>query len=104
MTPRRARKREPARPPAEAPPGAVRKSRPELVAELFGTGDAASARDRFLRTGEVAVLFQVSPRAVTEWARRGRIRFVRTPGGHRRYPAAEVRRLLLEAQELPPEA
>jgi excisionase family DNA binding protein len=47
-----------------------------------------------LRTREVAVLFQVSERAVTEWARRGRIASVRTPGGHRRYPAEQVRQLL----------
>jgi excisionase family DNA binding protein len=36
----------------------------------------------------------VSERAVTDWARRGRIPSVRTPGGHRRYPADEVWALL----------
>ena len=67
--------------------------REALVEELFG--DQASDGDgRFLRTREVAVLFQVSERAVTDWARKGRIRSVRTPGGHRRYPANEVRILL----------
>ena len=67
--------------------------RDTLVAELFGeyTDDADG---RFLRTREVALLFQVSERAVTDWARKGRIRSVRTPGGHRRYPASEVRSLL----------
>jgi excisionase family DNA binding protein len=66
-----------------------------LVAELFADGDAASNGDgRFLRTREVALLFQVSERAVTDWARKGRIRSVRTPGGHRRYPASHVRALL----------
>lgn len=54
-----------------------------------GAGDAL-----LLRTREVALLFQVSERAVTEWARRGRIASVRTPGGHRRYPARQVRQLL----------
>jgi excisionase family DNA binding protein len=67
--------------------------RDALVAELFyehdGDGDG-----RFLRTREVAILFQVSERAVTDWARKGRIRSVRTPGGHRRYPASHVRSLL----------
>ena len=67
--------------------------REALVAELFA--DAASDGDgRFLRTREVALLFQVSERAVTDWARKGRIRSVRTPGGHRRYPASHVRTLL----------
>ena len=56
-------------------------------------GDDALA-NRLLRTREVALLFQVSERAVTDWARRGRLPSVRTPGGHRRYPAVAVRDLL----------
>ena len=69
--------------------------REALVSELFGT-EAQQRGDggRFLRTREVALLFQVSERAVTDWARKGRIRSVRTPGGHRRYPASHVRTLL----------
>ena len=66
--------------------------REALVAAVFGDDEG-----RFLRTREVAVLFQVSERAVTDWATKGRIRSVRTPGGHRRYPASHVRSLLLEA-------
>jgi excisionase family DNA binding protein len=61
------------------------------------SGSAAGAEDlrgRLLRTREVALLFRVSERAVTDWARRGRIPSVRTPGGHRRYPASEVWALL----------
>jgi excisionase family DNA binding protein len=41
-------------------------------------------------------LFQVSERAVTDWARKGRLPSVRTPGGHRRYPAEQVHALLVE--------
>ena len=67
--------------------------RDALVEELFGAADA-DGDGRFLRTREVAILFQVSERAVTDWARKGRIRSVRTPGGHRRYPASHVRSLL----------
>ena len=67
--------------------------RETLVAELFGD-EVSPDEGRFLRTREVAILFQVSERAVTDWARKGRIRSVRTPGGHRRYPAGEVRSLL----------
>lgn len=67
-----------------------------LVAELFGA-DAGTFQGRLLRTREVALLFQVSERAVTDWARKGRIPSVRTPGGHRRYPADEVRALLARA-------
>lgn len=69
--------------------------RDALVAELFSDGTpAGDGDDRFLRTSEVALLFQVSERAVTDWARKGRIRSVRTPGGHRRYPATHVKTLL----------
>ena len=69
--------------------------RDALVAELFSeVRDASDVDGRLLRTREVALLFQVSERAVTDWARKGRIRSVRTPGGHRRYPATHVRTLL----------
>lgn len=40
--------------------------------------------------GEVADLFGVDPRTVTRWANAGKLRPLRTPGGHRRYRAAEV--------------
>jgi excisionase family DNA binding protein len=74
-----------------------RDQRAHLVAELFGTDPAAdSLRGRLLRTREVALLFQVSERAVTDWARRGRLPSVRTPGGHRRYPAEQVYALLAQ--------
>ena len=68
--------------------------RDTLVSELFGADAPDDGDGRFLRTREVAILFQVSERAVTDWARKGRIRSVRTPGGHRRYPASHVRTLL----------
>ena len=57
-------------------------------------GPVDALAGRLLRTHEVAVLFQVSERAVTDWAARGRLPSVRTPGGHRRYPAHAVRALL----------
>lgn len=66
-----------------------------LLDELVGDGLLPeSLRGRLLRTREVALLFQVSERAVTDWARRGRIPSVRTPGGHRRYPAEQIWSLL----------
>jgi excisionase family DNA binding protein len=76
-------------------PGGNGSERQQLIEELFGAaGQAATFEGRLLRTREVALLFQVSERAVTDWARRGRIPSVRTPGGHRRYPADQVRALL----------
>lgn len=68
----------------------------EALLQELGVDDAIAEtmKGRLLRTSEVAVLFQVSERAVTDWARRGRLPSVRTPGGHRRYPAEQVRDLL----------
>src|SRR5690606_36606842 len=90
-----------ATPPAMAarqrPGGNVERvrDREALLEELGGAGVLPEGmRGRLLRTREVALLFQVSERAVTDWARRGRIPSVRTPGGHRRYPADEVWALL----------
>ena len=68
--------------------------RQALIEALEGAGTGGDLRGRLLRTREVALLFRVSERAVTDWARRGRIPSVRTPGGHRRYPADEVWSLL----------
>jgi excisionase family DNA binding protein len=69
--------------------------REALIRALVGdSGSSSDLRGRLLRTREVALLFRVSERAVTDWARRGRIPSVRTPGGHRRYPADEVWALL----------
>jgi excisionase family DNA binding protein len=73
-----------------------------LVREMFEPDEppledgATRLEERLLRTREVATLFQVSERAVTDWASKGRLPSVRTPGGHRRYPADAVRRLLFE--------
>lgn len=50
-----------------------------------------------LTPGEVAALFRVDPKTVTRWAKAGQLTSVRTLGGHRRYPEAEVRALLAGA-------
>jgi len=74
-------------------------NRDALLARLFGEdGVPASLSDELLRTRDVARAFQVSERTVAEWARRGRIPSVRTPGGHRLYPADRIRDLLRAAE------
>jgi excisionase family DNA binding protein len=55
--------------------------------------------ERLLTPGEVAALFRVDPKTVTRWAASGRIRSIRTPGGHRRFRQSEVNRLLREQAE-----
>jgi len=68
--------------------------RQRLVHELITGAGAQTPSGRLLRTREVALLFEVSERAVTDWATKGRIPSIRTPGGHRRYPADAVAGLL----------
>ena len=68
--------------------------RRHLLGLLFGSQVPQSLEGQLLRTSDVAALFQVSERTVSEWAKRGQIPSVRTPGGHRRYPAEGIRALL----------
>ena len=49
---------------------------------------------RLMRAGEVAALLQVSRRSIAAWANRGLIPYIETPGGHRRFRAADVRALV----------
>lgn len=50
--------------------------------------------EQLLTPSEVAKLFRVDPKTVTRWAKAGKLSSIRTLGGHRRYRAEEVRRLL----------
>ena len=50
--------------------------------------------EELLTPAEVAKLFRVDPKTVTRWAKSGKLTFIRTLGGHRRYRASEVRSLL----------
>lgn len=51
--------------------------------------------EALLTPREVAAMFGVNVKTVTSWAKTGRLTAVRTLGGHRRYRAAEVRRLAI---------
>jgi excisionase family DNA binding protein len=59
----------------------------------------SAPEDELLSPAQVAAVFAVSPRTVTLWARAGKLHAIRTLGGHRRYRASEVRRLLDEGAE-----
>jgi len=48
---------------------------------------------RLLTPAEVAAIFRVDPKTVTRWAKGGKLRAIRTLGGHRRYIESEVRAL-----------
>jgi excisionase family DNA binding protein len=55
----------------------------------------------YLRTAEVAALLQVSPKTVARWAKEGKLPFMKTLGGHRRYPETKIRELLDQLREEP---
>jgi excisionase family DNA binding protein len=49
-----------------------------------------------LTPSEVAAILHVDPKTVTRWAQGGKIRYIRTPGGHRRYYYSEIVALMAE--------
>ena len=54
---------------------------------------AADTYPSYLRAAEVAEILHVSPKTVSRWAKEGKLPFLKTLGGHRRYPEAEIRDL-----------
>jgi excisionase family DNA binding protein len=56
--------------------------------------DSLPRAEPTFRTAEVARALGVSPRAIRVWADAGKITCYRTFGGHRLFPASEVRRVL----------
>ena len=62
---------------------------------MTGPGRRPGSRNQplpnYLRTSEVAAVLHVSPKTVFRWAKEGKLPFLRTLGGHRRYPEAEIR-------------
>ena len=55
--------------------------------------------EELLTPAEVASMFRVNPKTVTRWARAGRISYIKTLGGHRRFKASEIRRLVADASQ-----
>jgi excisionase family DNA binding protein len=68
-----------------------------VIVGAFSTTTAPS----YLRAAEVADLLHVSPKTVSRWAKEGKLPFLKTLGGHRRYPASEIRQLAAELQVQP---
>jgi excisionase family DNA binding protein len=60
---------------------------------------ATTTDPSYLRTAQVAEILYVSPKTVSRWAKEGKLPFLNTLGGHRRYPEAEIRELATELRE-----
>jgi excisionase family DNA binding protein len=65
------------------------------------SGKAVPDPPSYLHTAEVADILHVSPKTVSRWAKEGKLPFLKTLGGHRRYPEAEIRQLAAELQVQP---
>ena len=65
----------------------------------MATHPSATTYPSHLRTTQVADLLHVSPKTVSRWAKEGKLPFLKTLGGHRRYPEAEIRDLAEELRE-----
>ena len=62
------------------------------------SGKAVPDPTSYLHPAEVADILHVSPKTVSRWAKEGRLPFLKTLGGHRRYPEAEIRELANQLQ------
>jgi excisionase family DNA binding protein len=60
-----------------------------------------AAEPTYLRTAEVAELLHVAPKTIARWAKEGKLPFLKTLGGHRRYPEAAIHELARRLQEPP---
>ena len=47
----------------------------------------------YLKAADAARILHVSPKTVSRWAKEGRLPYLSTLGGHRRFPASEIDRL-----------
>ncbi len=65
------------------------------------TATSNGAPAGYLRVGQVASMLQVTTKTVGRWAEDGKLPFRRTLGGHRRYPAQEIRELAASLQGQP---
>ena len=62
--------------------------------------DNATSHGRsYLRPAEVADILYVAPKTVSRWAKEGKLLFLKTLGGHLRYPEPEIRKLANQLSE-----
>ena len=57
------------------------------------SGKAVPDPPSYLHPAQVADILHVSPKTVSRWAKEGKLPYLKTLGGHRRYPEAEIRDL-----------
>ncbi|MBI4589327.1 MAG: helix-turn-helix domain-containing protein [Candidatus Rokubacteria bacterium] len=66
---------------------------------MITTGARGAIPRRYLTRSDVARLFEVSPATVARWTREGRLPFILTLGGQRRYLREQVMNLMRKSRE-----
>jgi hypothetical protein len=82
--------------PVQLPESAARKG---CAVAAQPSGKAATTYPSYLRTAQVADLLYVSPKTCPAGPRRASFPFLKTLGGHRRFPEAKIRELAEELRE-----
>lgn len=75
-----------------------RREREQSVHAMTGRA-SGMVRRRYLTRAEVARVFEVSPATVARWTREGKLPFILTPGGQRRYVREEIAHVIEESRE-----
>ena len=83
-------------PDPPAGPAGAEQARAARGATAHARSAPAGTAGTTLSLGQAARALQISTTTARRWADDGRLRSTRTPGGHRRFAASEVRRLLAE--------
>jgi excisionase family DNA binding protein len=56
-------------------------------------------KSELMTPAEVAKAFGVDPKTVTRWAKTGKLQYILTPGGHRKYSRAEIETYMKEGNK-----
>ena len=70
-----------------------------MVVALWGAARVTTDQgpDELLTCREVAARFRVNPKTVSRWERAGKLRAIRTLGGHRRFYRSDIERTIARA-------
>jgi len=52
--------------------------------------ESQATSETYLRSAQVGDILQVSSKTVARWAKEGKLPFLNTLGGHRRYPKSKI--------------
>ena len=68
---------------------------------MVTTGARGATQRQYLTRSEVARVFEVSPATVARWTREGKLPFILTLGGQRRYLVEQISDLVRRSRESP---